>query len=345
MRIKLSDVAASRIPQVLGLCSSNTVALASYVNEAVQRLIGCANETGWFGGWAKVVFPITKEDPYITLPPQFCRIVNMDLCKLPIRIQNSWYEVLVDSIGLRTKCDGRCNGPIESYDRELVPTAFDLPDENQMLRLYLTDSRDVGARILFSQAEDSNGNGIYSTDGLNTVDGFYLTLASPFVTSAFIVTSFYTLSKPVTYGDVVLKAVDATTGAETFLARYTPSETNPTWRRYLVTGVPDCCCRDGSQQSPQITAMCKYEYVPVTQPTDFLIIGNIPALKAECESIRYGELDSGNGAQLSALKHKEAIRLLNQELQHYEGHDYPAVVVVPNQAIGLNQYGWNLQMQ
>lgn len=344
MRITLQNVMESRIPQVAGFCNSDTIAVASLINEAQQRLIGAATETGWWGGWAKVVFSITTAAPYLTLPPQFSRIVNLDLCKFPIRVQNSWYEVLVDGIGLREAGDNRCNGPIEAYDRELVSTAVDLPPTNQLLRLYLTDIRDVGKRVLFSGALDQNHTGIYSTDGLESVNGFYLTLQSPFITSAFIVTSFAAIAKPVTYGDLVLKSVDASTGAEIFLGRYTPSETNPAWRRYLISGVPGCCCVNGVQQTPQVTALAKYEYQPVRNLSDFLIIGNIPALKEEVMSIRMSEMDSSNGTQLAEVHHRKAIRLLSQELQHYLGSEMPAIVVKPFQTIGLNSVGLNLQM-
>ena len=87
--------------------------------------------------------------------------------------------------------------------------------------------------------------------------------------------------------------------------------------------------------------MCKVEYQPVINPSDFLIIGNIPALKAECEAIRYGELDSAFGQAMQIKKHDEAIRLLQNEQRHYFGAIKPAVNVSPfgsarlgNQCIG-----------
>lgn len=340
MRIKLSDVMASRIPQVLGMCATNVNGVASYINEAQQRLINAGSQTGWWNGWARVVVNVSRENPYFTLPPDFARAAGIDVCRTPIRIQNDWYEVLVDGVGLQTECAGRNGcGALAAYDRGSFSTAVDLPSTNQYLRIYPTSAADIGKRILFSGAMDANNVGIYSADGLNSVDGFYLTLQSPFTTSAFVVTSFSALSKVVTKGDVVLKAVDATTGVETFLSRYTPQETNPAYRRYYLHSLPCNCCHDPAlpPSTAQLTALLKYEYRPATQPSDFLLISNIPALKAECESIRYAEMDVANGQQFSILKHREAIKLLSQELEHYEGPQDVAINVRPTGVIGLRE--------
>jgi len=324
----------------LGLCAGDLPRLASYLNEATQVLISVASETGWAGGWAKLVFNITCADPYLTLPYGYARLVNMTLCKWPMPIFNQWYEVLEAGIGLQEPCTGKYGCGIQAtFERDSVLTAVDLTPTNQLLRVYVTDTRDINKRIIFTGAKDANGVGIYSTDVQNQIDGFPLVFNSPFTTSAFIVTSFSGVQKDVTYGDIILVQVDATTGAEVQLARYTPNETRPTYRRYYVQGF---CPADPNavNQTRQITAMAKYEYRPVSQPTDFLIIGNIPALKAQCESIRFSEIDNPNSQAMALLKHRQAVKLLSQELAHTHG-DQPSVVLalqgtakLENQRIG-----------
>lgn len=332
MRLTLGQLANTRIPQSLGLCSGDIPGVASFVNEATLKLINTASETGWWLGWQKVVFPITTANPFLTLPSIYSRVVNLDLCRSPVRIQNGWYEMIVDGVGLRTQCDGAC-GPIQALDREMVPTAFDIPDTNSLLRVYITDSRDIGKRILFSQVKDVNGVGVYSTSGVNQVDGIYLTFQTPFTTSAFVIASFLAVVKDTTFGDVVLKAVNQTSGVETLLARYGPQETNPSYRRYMLTGVPACCCISAGTcatnppQSPQVTTMCKLDYRPVSQPSDQLLISNVVALKAACESIRYGEIDNPASQQFSILKWNDAVKALNQEIRAMEGNEFPAISV------------------
>lgn len=349
MRITLQDVANSRIPLTLGLCREDYPRLASYVNEAQQRLINAGGENGWWGSWDKAVFDVDVTDPYITVPSRYARMINIDVCRIPTRIQNEWYEFLEAGIGLQRPC---ANGAIssapwcatsEGFDRNMVPTAFALTPTNQYLRAYYTDPRDIGTRILISNAVDGNGNKIYSQDVLNPVNGFYLTLAAPFITSGSIVTSFFTVGKPKTYGDILLYQVDATTAVESLLSRFEANEVNPEYRRYFLKSLPFGCCTSPSTTGfVQVTALLKLEFTPVVNPSDFLIIGNIPALKEECESIRYDEMDNSSGAQFSILKHRNAIRQLNIELDHYLGVMNPAINVAPwgsahlaNQAIGI----------
>lgn len=326
MRITLQQVADSRIPQHLGLCSGDLPRLASFINEAQQRLIMAGGEDGFWGCWDKVVFNVSRTDPYITLPPEYARMVAMDMCRMPIKIQNEWYEFLESGIGYQTPCDW-C-GPLQTYERGIVNTAYELTPTNQYIRVYLTDVRDVGKRVLFSGAKDQNGNGIYTQDVTNPVIGFVLTMASPFVTTAYIVSSLGAIQKDETYGDVVIKQVDATTGAESLLARLTPKMRVPTYRRYFLQGLPRNCCQD-DQTTVQITTMLKLEVNKVSRPTDFLILGNLAALKEECSSIRHGEMDDDASKRKSILEHTLAIRLLNEELTHYLGTQRPAISVAP----------------
>jgi len=269
-------------------------------------------------------------------------VINMDVCRMPITIQNEFYEFLPDGIGLQDFCNiaGRRDwcGTMEGYERGTVTSMIDLGQVNQLLRVYLTDPRDVGRRILFGPAQDQNGNFIYTQDGNPSVNGFYLTLAQPFTTSAFIVTNFAGVQKDATYGDVLVYQVVATTGAQVLLSRYGPDEINPVYRRYFIHKLPCSCNNVQVPQSPcisgattpgivQITALAKLEYIPANRDTDFLVIGNIPALIEECKSIRYGDMDSANAPAMEAKCHQRAIKYLNDELRHYLGEYQPAIVV------------------
>lgn len=335
MRVRLKDISSSRIPKVLGLCADDLPRISNYLNEAQQRLIIAMGETGAWGTWQKVVFNVSKTDPYITLPAEFARMQAMDVCRRPTAIQNEWYEFLEAGIGLQVPCpngnpfEGWWCGTMQGFDRNVVPTAFNLTTTNQYLRVYLTDARDIGVKFQVSGALDQNGVGIYTQDVQNPVNGFIMLLDQPFTTSPSIVTSFNAIYKPVTYGDVLLKQVDATTGDEVLLSRYKPYETSPAYRRYFIKSLPNSCCPSPTPGFVQVTAMCKLEFQPAINPTDFLIIGNIPALKEECESIRYSEMDNPTAQQLSVLKHANAIKLLNEELGHQLGKYEPAVNVAP----------------
>lgn len=329
VRVTVQQVLDSRIPKSVGLCSTNLPEICSLANEAIQRFLLESPETGWWQEWEKIVFNVERSSPYLTLPSRFARAVGFDVCRTPVSIANEWWEFLEFGIGLQTTCSAKdACGRFGAFDRGVSPTAYDLTPTNQYLRVYVTDQRDIGRKILLSKALDQNGNGIYQQNGLAGVDGAMLAFASPFVTTAFIVTKFSSIVKDQTYGDIVVKQVDATSGTEVLLARIGPDETIPQYRRYLFSGLPcGCCTCPNNSSQVQVTAMCKVEFAPVKRPTDVLLIGNLPALKAEMESIRLGEQDSGRAQQLAALKHQQAIQFLNNELRNYTGGDNPAINV------------------
>lgn len=340
IRSTLGQVQLSQLPQAIGAVASDLPTIAAAVNRSQQTLIDNGGETGWVGGWAKVVFKVCRTNPFITLPREFSRAVGLDACRFPMRIQNQFYEYLEAGVGKQEFRDKPCwHGAIEGYDRGGFSTMVDLAPANQFLRVYVTDQRDITARILFSGATDQNGNGIYSQDGNNTVNGFYLNFSPTFTTSTFIVTGFSGIQKDLTYGDILLYQVDAATGAQVLLSRFSPDELIPSYRRYYINHLP-CGCAPCLTQSPCITplpnpphvlisAIAKLEFIPATRATDFLIIGNIPALIEECKANRYSDMDAANAPQLEAKCHAKAIRLLNNELGSYLGKYNIAINVSP----------------
>lgn len=364
MRATLADIKTSRIPELVGICRDDTARLAAIVNDAQQRLIFAGRETGWWQGWVRVRFAITTAHPYITLPREFARVINMAIGRFPIYIHNDFYEVLPGGPGVKPDPNALdwC-GQVQGYERGVWPTTIDLTQTNQKLRLYYTDTRDAGTKILFVGLDEFN-NQIYSQDGLNAVNGFYLTLAAPFIDSTFIVKQIQGVVKPMTFGDVLLYQVDATTGAQVLLSRYKASETNPAYRRYFfhptvcqsvigslppdpsytTTMGPNRCCLPGQSPCFNVNAICKQEYIPAVRDTDFLIIGNIPALEEMIQALRFYSQDVTASHQMAQAHEKRALRLLAQELDHYEGIENPAVVVDLGIGRGLRRFGFGRRM-
>ncbi len=135
---------------------------------------------------------------------------------------------------------------------------------------------------------------------------------------------------------MLLTQVDSTTGVEVPLSRYAPDEINPAYRRYFINRLPCGCSPPPNPQSPipnpqsvTVTAMAKLEFIPANRPTDFLIIGNIPALIEEVKAIRYADMDKPEAAVLELKSHRKAIKYLNDELRHYLGELQPAVNFAP----------------
>lgn len=336
MRATLLTVKQSRIPELTGICADDTYRLAALVNDAQQRLIYAGKEAGWWEGWAKVRFSVTSAAPYITLPRELARVINMAVCEQPIYIHNEFYEVMPNGPGPMTDEVGCCCkdwcGTVAGYERGVWPTKVDLTATNQRLRVYLTDERDQGQKMLIV-GEDQNGNVIYGMDGLNQVQGFYMTFVSPFYDSAFDVSKIKAIVKPQTYGDILLYQVDQTTGDQVLLSRYLASEKMPAYRRYFIT--PICTtCSDYS-----VTAVAKLEFIPVSRDTDPLIIGNIPALSEMCQALRGYAQEVTAAHEMAETHEKKAIKLLKQEMDHYLGSQSPAVTVDRMQGASLKRIG------
>lgn len=331
MRSRLLDFLRSRAPESLGACQNDRPKLAGLINEAGRMLLEAGGEVGWWGTWGRFVFNINPEDPYLTLPRTLVRPINLAICKAPVRIQNGFYELLEYGIGPQPDA---CSCQLrEVYDRGTFPTMIDLDNKGnpQILRFYITDVRDVGKTILI-QAIDKNGTTLRSLANGVDVLGVYVRLESPFVDTEFelggnTLSKITGIQKDILVGDLRMYSVDCITGTQTLLSIFEPSETIPCYRRYFINGLPSHCC--AGETHVQVTAMCKFAFIPVAIDEDWLPIGNIPALKRACESIRYSEMDNPTAQAMSASKWREAIKLLNAELDHHLGRQRPAIRFSP----------------
>lgn len=327
-RLTLGQIRQSTLPEAIGLCSADAPRIAAYCNEAIQRLIIAGGETGWFGSWAKTAFTVDPDDPYITLPRSIARLSGaVDVCNRPVAIQNEWYEFLEFGTGLQpvNSCQQPCN-LLMGHDRGVVVTAVDLDPPGKKLRVYRTDALDDGKRILI-QGNDNNDIPIYEQAGISRVDGTYLLLASPFVDTSMEISRITGIQKDITQGPVKIYELDVATQTQRLILTMEPSETLASYRRYFLNGLPTNCC--GSSSTVTVTAMAKLEFLPMAVDTDYSLIGNLPALIEECQSIRYSRMDNIKSQQLSVGKHTMAIRLLNKELEHYMGRLKPAVNFAP----------------
>lgn len=345
---RLRDARLSNIPQAIGLCAADNTKLLATINEAQERLVYAGGEAGWWGSWAKMAFNVistgASADPFITLPRTVARLIDIDMCRFPVPIQNEFYEFLEAGVGLQSPVDGQCSRHCtvpQGYDRGCFPAFTDMTP-GKLLRFYTTDPLDVDRRI-FVQGTDTNDMTIYSLDGYNQVKGIWLNLTSSFVDTPFALNTLTGLQKDITIGVVQVYEVDSVTGDQTLISTMDPSEEVAGYRRYFLGGLPSRCCGDVASTAPtvQVSAMAKLAFIPVVADTDYLIIQNIPALKEECQAVRFGEMDDSTSASQSLLRHQKAVRLLNGELIHHLGKDRPAVAFSPfgnahlrNQRIG-----------
>jgi hypothetical protein len=331
-RLRLYDVRLSDLPESVGLCTGDIPGIANYVNSAQRRLLMCkeAGEEGWWGTWAEVAFNgISQTSPYITVPREVARIQSLNVCQRPVPVQNQFYEYLQFGNGRLPKQRCRCNGPEQAYSRNVVPTFFDLPGPSY-ISAFPTDSADAAQRTLI-QGKDTTGSIIYSEDVLAQVQGVFLPLIQPFQATPLVYGQLTGIQKDVTQGQVQYFAIDAVTGAQTYLLTMEPSETTASYRRYYFADLPITCCQTpaGVPSVLTVTAIVKLDLIPVITDTDYCLIQSLEALKEECMAYRYSRIDSTDAKQWEALHHRNAIGFLNGELNHFLGKDSPAVNFAP----------------
>ena len=309
--------------------------VADYANDACERLImdPMAPSEGWWGGSVtmNLTAAIINRAAYVATPREIARLIVMGICQQPVNIRNGFYEYLQFGRGLEPKgCQNTaCGSPFQAYERDNVFTFAPLLSTPQIIRIYPTDTRDIGLRVLL-QGLDGNKNVILTTDpgtGLSA-PGEYIGVNFPFVDFLYQYSRITGLQKDQTYGPLQFFQVDPVTGAELPLSSMEPNEGVASYRSYLISGIPiqNLCC--ASPANPlQITAQGRLDFLPVANETDYLTIPNVPALLEESQSIRFSRMESSNAAQQSQLHHVRALNLLNGQIDLHEGKTSVAISV------------------
>lgn len=327
LRLRLYDCRLSGLPEAVGLCAADVAGVASYVNSAQRRLLYCREAQGesWWGTWAEIAFNVYKSSPYLTLPRSIGRVEFMDICRQPVQLHNQFYEFLQFGNGRLPRLCGNRSCLTAAYTRNNAVTFVDMP-AGSYIRIYPTVSTDAGSRVLI-QGTNTTDSVIYSNDGTNRVQGEFITIESPFVTSTFQLNTLTGIQKDITDGDIQIFAVDPNDGTETLLVTMEPSEQTASYRRYYLNALPNNCCP--GEETVRVSAIVKLEFIPVQVDTDYTLLQNLEAIIEEAQAVRYSRIDSVSAKQMAAEKHIQAVRLLNGELTHYLGKDEPAVVFAP----------------
>lgn len=334
MRTTLAQVRASRIPGVVGLCSTSQD-LNGYVNEAQQRLLPKAK---WWNTFQRVA--ICTNSGNITWPRSVATVEAVSVCNQPIFIRNGWFEYIENGIGIqqRDTSTGSCcrSGGMQLFDRGTSCLIEDIEDIKK-LRVYIDNADDVDKRILI-KAKDENGNKIYTEDAGLPVEGFYITFTvAPLLTTQ-LVTEIYGIVKDTTLGNVRVYQYNASTTAQSLILNAEPYENTPNYRRSLIPNLSKnrCCtpCDPDDETKSIIIAEVKLEFIPVMVDTDFLLISWIPALKEMCQSIFYAENDSLEAKQKAAVHEARAVAALDDELAHYMGDGVVTPIAVDEKTWG-----------
>lgn len=328
-RLRLYDCRNSRLPALVGKCQSDIPGIARFVNSAQQRLLYCkeAGNDGWWGTFAEIVFEVNPDDPYITTPREVARIIEHTWCNNWIPLQNIYYSYLNFGNGrLPNLFRARCIHPLQqTYSRNNVVTFVNLTNTPVQIRMRITEDTDIGKRALIGGL-DNNNMPIYTQDGSNRANGVFTAFDSPFVTTTIQFNQITGIQKDVTNGQVNFYQVDPDTDDEVFILSMEPGEKTASYRRYFLDNLPPSCCPPPSATGTvQVIAIVKLDLIPVVYDTDYCLIQNLEAITEEAQAVRYSEMDSQNAKIQVDYHHRNAVRFLNGELNHFIGSEQPAV--------------------
>lgn len=316
-RLTLQQV-LPEVAEVLNMNSTSARALR-YLNRAQEELL---NMGRWVGTTIK--YRVRSSNGRITWPRELQTIEAMQINGAPAQLQNKWYEFLdygVDFRSFYSRGDWS-NGytyPLAlgtSVDQnEAISFEEICPGPNpKRLKVYGTVTEAAGARILL-QFYDDGGNYVRTQDmAEGWVDGEFVTInsVSPQITNN-TAASWVGVQKPVTNGVVRITELDTVTGLERLLAQYDPNETNPSYRRSLITGQ----LAQGTQQCPVcVTVIGSQRFIPAVSPRDYLCLTSKSAMINKAKAIWL--MDNDN-AQQSMIYDAKAFDLLNQELGKWTG--------------------------
>jgi hypothetical protein len=277
-----------------------------FLNLVQERYI---NSGKWLGMIKEVA--IVSSGGYFTLPPRFVAAlaVKEGTCGCPIQLASRWYAYRY-GVGMAIK-DANV-WPIYGYSGAVdagdgFVTFKDSPYTPYYLRFTRASADDAGTQILL-KGRDESGNSIFTKSEPDSYEGMIVTLDNLIVTTTQKFSGrLEFLQKLRSHGYLYLDAVDPVSGAVTRIGYYAPSETTPSYHRYL-----NGCTTEDSW----VAAICKIRYSPAVADSDEVIPSNAGALRAglaalKCES----EGDTVRRDQFLA----DGLRMLSDEARENRG--------------------------
>jgi hypothetical protein len=333
-RRTLQDALNSRIPEAVNLPPSDP-RVVQYINLGQERMLKRGH---WWGTMPRFNIQVTQG--LITMPPELASIERVALAGAIIPVHDFWYEWLDNGWGPvdETAPDGRQTCEYRGH----YPVFSDVVPPNKQIRLVCDLPVDVGKTALVQGYDDSTPpNWIRTQIGSSGLfqSGEQLTLQQSVQAS----NSYHYWSKITDVqlptdmqGQCWLYEYDFLANVSRLIGQYNAGNARPSFARYFFPSV-----LPNTSQPTVMECLAKLDFIPVVQPTDYLTIGNLPALKLACMAIKAEEelrlsdaslLMNGGVNAKTGLRVVGAIDELNFELDHYLGQ---------GRKIGMNIQGFN----
>jgi hypothetical protein len=330
-RVTLGDAKNSRLPSQIGACPTDPRFL-DLLNEATQRFVFAGL---WYGTVQKWRFCAT--DGCVALPSQFATLEAVAVCGQPIALRDQFYEFLDNGFGIRgqtivspttgttSPCCGGVSGVCgvqEALYRGNYPVFSDIVPGGKQLQLVCDKLSDVGKPVLCLGYDDNN-NWIRTVQNGVVQDGEVVSLSQAPGTNSVNNFSVVTDLQPPSNLDGQWWLYEFTVSGATqrLIGQYQYFDVRPSFARYFFPAIIPQVSTTGTCSQILVEALVKLEFIPVKNDTDYLIIGNLPALKELMMALSKAEdePDPLRKVQIVAAGMTIGKQILDQQLDHYLG--------------------------
>lgn len=308
-QLTVADVRAQLEPQF------GSTSFLQILNEVCERYTKSGK---WKGAVVETTF--ASADGFITLPYEFESVLAMTYNRAPSLVYTQFHTYTI-------------NGPGELQDSLTWPGILtDMGDgyptqanitTTGVLKV-MTDAADDGKTIRI-YGLDQNGVEVYDSSG---VPGITVTTAAPFVLTSkqfSKMTGIQACPDPTILMTKFWSLYDA---GNNLLSTYYPGESRPCYRRYQT-----------GQAEEAIRLICQRRFLRMRNESDWVIPGNIPAIRAGFWAWKF---EDGSDIQKAEESWARGLNLLNQEAKYSRGGGIPSTSFI-NWGVmgGCYGTGWN----
>lgn len=322
-RRTLGDAKASRIPEAVNL-PPDDYRFTQYVNEAQEQLLQRGH---WWGTMAR--FLIQSTAGLITMPRQIATIERASLNQEVTPVRDFWYEWLDNGWGPLDET--KSQGFPGTFYRGHYPVFSDIVGQNKALVFYCDLAVDAGKYALAQGWDDATPpnwirNQIGSSSLFESGERIKLGQMSDPVknlSSAFFGRVTDIQLPDDMQGQCWLYEYDTIANTQRLIGQYDAGESRPTFARYLFPSI-----NIGTTNPVNVEVLAKLAFVKAINDSDYLVIGNLKALKLACMAVKAEEelrlsdasiLINGGVNSKTGQRIIGAIGELDAELDHYLG--------------------------
>lgn len=247
------------------------------LNQSLNRIVSGGR---WKGAIVHATFP-TVPLGFVTLPYELLSIMGVSMGGCPTVVFGNMHEYIVSGPGHIDETKPATG--IVDYINDGFCTRIDPPTAGSTIRIVLDLAIDIGKSFRFYG--NSWARTIYDVfgEGMNIVTtGLTTNEATVFdAVKGIEVQTDSTTGASAMVGGWTLYSV-APDGTATQLSYYYPNETRPAYARYKI-GTWNVA---NDNANLTIRVLCQRRFIPVFKETDWVIPGNVAALKAAMQAIQ-----------------------------------------------------------